>query len=543
MAESYLNESRQYNNLNQLTEIDTNPQSYGYPVFMRSHFSATANNGQVMSVDDARQNGANIVYTYDALKRLTNATTAAWTQTIGYDAFGNITSKTVPPTSAEPAFPGAVSSKNWLAGVSYDLNGNALGVNAFELQYDVENRLATATSGSAVESYLYDESNHRVEKTIGSADYFYFYGPGGRLLTILQLWAGTTSLVADRVYFGGLLLGSAGSWVSADVSTMTDRLGTAETGYPYGTDIGSVSASNDQPDFATYTKDATTGFEYANQRYYSAGLGRFLTTDRSGRNVEPTNPISWNHFAYANGDPVGKSDPSGSCAEGDASCNACPEGDPGCSCPDQTCLCDPTDPTSPCYQQTCSAAANGFEPDPEAIAGPGCSGPPPPPQTAPDTCDVSLYAQSAGPSWDPFVHTDLLLTDYDPNTSASQSAYLESGPVVFNPNANWAFQVFFGHSWNNEFFQPAPLYNNKQNLVYNFASSYSSSQLCAAINVLGSEYSAYKNSTTIYRPIYGPNSNSFAGTFLRGANLTLPLLIEVAVEFYAVGWTTPLGQL
>ncbi len=315
MAESYLNESRQYNNLNQLTEIDTNPQSYGYPVFMRSHFSATANNGQVMSVDDARQNGANIVYTYDALKRLTNATTAAWTQTIGYDGFGNITSKTVPPTSAEPAFPGAVSSKNWLAGVSYDLNGNALAVNAFALTYDVENRLATATSGTAVESYLYDESNHRVEKTIGSADYFYFYGPGGRLLTILQLWAGTTSLVANRMYFGGLLLGSAGPWVSVDVSTMTDRLGTAESGYPYGTDIGSTSASNDQPDFATYTKDATTGFEYANQRYYSAGLGRFLTVDQYGGSARINVPQSWNRYVYVEDNPTNRRDASGFMSE------------------------------------------------------------------------------------------------------------------------------------------------------------------------------------------------------------------------------------
>ena len=248
---------------------------------------------------------------YDALKRLTNATTAAWTQTIGYDGFGNITSKTVPPTSAEPAFPGAVSAKNWLAGVSYDLNGNALAVNAFALTYDVENRLATATSGTAVESYLYDESNHRVEKTIGSSDYLYFYGPDGRLLTILQLWAGTTSLVANRMYFGGLLLGSAGPGVWNDVSTMTDRLGTAVTGYPYGTDIGSTSASNDQPDFATYTKDATTGFEYANQRYYSAGLGRFLTVDRSNKNVTLLNPYTWNGFGYGNGDPVNSNDPTG----------------------------------------------------------------------------------------------------------------------------------------------------------------------------------------------------------------------------------------
>ena len=52
-------------------------------------------------MDDARQNGANIVYTYDALKRLTKATTAAWTQNVQYDGFGNITAKDAPSGSAD----------------------------------------------------------------------------------------------------------------------------------------------------------------------------------------------------------------------------------------------------------------------------------------------------------------------------------------------------------------------------------------------------------------------------------------------------------
>ena len=210
-----------------------------------------------------------------------------------------------------------MSSKNWLAGVSYDLNGNALAVNAFALTYVAENRQATATSGSAVESYFYDENNHRVEKIFGSSDYIYFYGPGGRLLSIREVTNGPTSVVADRVYFGGLLLGSAGNGPSYDVSTMTDRLGTAVAGYPYGTDIGSFSAGNDQADFATYTRDSTTGFEYANQRYYSAGLGRFLTADPFAGSARVTSPSSWNRYAYASGDPVGRSDRFGTCNESD----------------------------------------------------------------------------------------------------------------------------------------------------------------------------------------------------------------------------------
>ena len=100
---------------------------------------------------------------------------------------------------------------------------------------------------------------------------------------------------------------------------MTDRLGTAVTGYPYGTDIGNA-AGNDQPDFATYTKDATTGFEYANQRYYSAGLGRFLTADSYGGSVRPQNPETWNRYAYSSSDPVNSEDPTGS---DDGPCGLC----------------------------------------------------------------------------------------------------------------------------------------------------------------------------------------------------------------------------
>jgi RHS repeat-associated protein len=62
--------------------------------------------------------------------------------------------------------------------------------------------------------------------------------------------------------------------------------------------------------FATYRRDAeTTGLDYADQRYYQPGGGRFLTADPG-----PTlrdNPTSWNRYAYAWGDPVNLVDPDG----------------------------------------------------------------------------------------------------------------------------------------------------------------------------------------------------------------------------------------
>ena len=44
---------------------------------------------------------------------------------------------------------------------------------------------------------------------------------------------------------------------------------------PYGEDIASPPVANDRTKFATYHRDET-GLDYADQRSYSPGTGRFL---------------------------------------------------------------------------------------------------------------------------------------------------------------------------------------------------------------------------------------------------------------------------
>lgn len=72
--------------------------------------------------------------------------------------------------------------------------------------------------------------------------------------------------------------------------------------FPYGTEIGSGTAGN-RNKFGTYHRDQTTGLDYADQRYFSAGRGRFLTPDPAGDGQ--------NWYAYVGGDPVNLADPSG----------------------------------------------------------------------------------------------------------------------------------------------------------------------------------------------------------------------------------------
>jgi len=67
--------------------------------------------------------------------------------------------------------------------------------------------------------------------------------------------------------------------------------------------------------FATYTRDSATGNDYADQRYYSSTLGRFMTPDpyRATTAVanSPSDPQSWNMYTYTGSDPTNRVDPSG----------------------------------------------------------------------------------------------------------------------------------------------------------------------------------------------------------------------------------------
>ena len=63
--------------------------------------------------------------------------------------------------------------------------------------------------------------------------------------------------------------------------------------------------------FATYFRDSWSGLEYADQRYYASGLGRFLTADPYVASGGVGNPGSWNRYSYVQSDPVNSFDPGG----------------------------------------------------------------------------------------------------------------------------------------------------------------------------------------------------------------------------------------
>jgi YD repeat-containing protein len=118
--------------------------------------------------------GETIGYQYDALKRLTAAssnpingsTPTAWTQTFQYDGFGNLTAKVLNGTST----PIAVNAPtNQLSNASYDANGNMTSGVGATLTYDEANRMTTAQEVSGGQEYYgYDASNKRVYRVTAS---------------------------------------------------------------------------------------------------------------------------------------------------------------------------------------------------------------------------------------------------------------------------------------------------------------------------------------------------------------------------------------
>jgi RHS repeat-associated protein len=91
---------------------------------------------------------------------------------------------------------------------------------------------------------------------------------------------------------------------------ITDRLhskGDGSAFYPYG-ESKTGAAGDDGEQFATYTRDQSSGLDYADQRWYSSRLGRFTSADpymaAAGAVQNPIRPSSWGKYGYVEADPI-----------------------------------------------------------------------------------------------------------------------------------------------------------------------------------------------------------------------------------------------
>ena len=281
-------------------------------IVRRNNYSATQNSERIVGSNDY-VTGESVSYSYDALNRLSAASAGSmWGEAYSYDGFGNLTQK-LPTQSPAPAMSATYDTNNHQVGLSYDASGNQLAdpLETVVYGWDGENRMvsqATLMSPSSTTAYTYDAWGKRVEvhsKPAGADETweFDFYGVTGQKLAALtcdtDASAGTTSCWLGGIgYFGGKRLG-----------VVTDRLGsvrwsggTSMSYFPYGEER-TVTADGTEK-FGTYFRDGV-GQDYAEQRYYNNGTGRFWSVDPGGiGSADPSTPTSLNRYAYTNGDPV-----------------------------------------------------------------------------------------------------------------------------------------------------------------------------------------------------------------------------------------------
>jgi len=163
------------------------------------------------------------------------------------------------------------------------------------MTYDIMNRLKTVAS----DTYGYDPANKRIWKN----DEYTFHGAGGERIgrySATKLVNDTHVFVFQKVqvdeYFAGRRL------------TTQDRLGSVGSYYPYGeAKSGTVSNADS---FATYYRDST-GLDYAQERFYASGSGRFLTSDPYRASAQLVSPTTWNRYSYVTSDPINYHDPLG----------------------------------------------------------------------------------------------------------------------------------------------------------------------------------------------------------------------------------------
>jgi len=284
----------------------------------------------------------------------------SWT----YDAWANRTNQTVTSGTCGQSALG-INPNNQITntGFSYDANGNSIvstnqyGANSY--QFDAENRITQFGNGPAYggDNYIYDANGRRIEKITSTGQVHYFYNEDGHVVVETDQ---NGNWVKGYVYMGGQHVaefsGGQTYWIHTDhlgsTRTITSYQGYVAYDYdylPYGEQLTGGDFTTHL--FTGYERDYESTLDYANARYYSSSIGRFMSVDPApitsarhpfagpeGASADPapiveqaqrigsgcmSNPETLNRFAYVLNNPLTLRDPSGMSAQTtcQANCN------------------------------------------------------------------------------------------------------------------------------------------------------------------------------------------------------------------------------
>lgn len=294
-----------------------------------------------------------------------------------YDPYGNRTAESLqsaacPAQESSVTPTAAYNANNWVTwttvnsavnGFAYDGAGDVTNDNINTYLYDPEGRVCAVKSTpyggiSSMTGYLYDAEGNRIAKgtitTWGSCDpsangfqltETYVLGQGGEELATMSTQNGATSWQRANVYGADRLLAtydlvpdSTGTEiVDALHFHLTDPLGTRRVqtdpngvqeetcqSLAFGDQLNCLPANNapqtaddsNPLHFTGKERDAESGNDYFDARYYSSSMGRFLSPDWSAK-FDPVpyakldDPQSLNLYSYVWNNPLSRTDPDG----------------------------------------------------------------------------------------------------------------------------------------------------------------------------------------------------------------------------------------
>jgi RHS repeat-associated protein len=262
-------------------------------------------------------------YTYDTLDRLTGATGPGLSRTYGYDNNANRTSKTEGGTTTNYGY-NAANELCWSGPTSgtsctvpsgntsytYDPNGNLTGSSSgWSLVYNAKDQTTSITkpggtaltplayagqdqtqrTQAAATSYVNSALGVASATSAGSTDFYTRDNRG----TLVSLRAAS----GNRYYY---LFDGLGSVVG-----LVNSSGAKVNSYsydPYGMQTSASETVANPWRYAGGQFDGQTGLTKFGTRYYDPDLGRFTQRDPSGQDLP---------YAYAAGNPINNTDPSG----------------------------------------------------------------------------------------------------------------------------------------------------------------------------------------------------------------------------------------
>ena len=202
--------------------------------------------------------------------------------------------------------------------ITYDEVGNPLTIGSKELSW-LGRQLTQITDGEEEISYAYNGDGQRVSKTVNGTTTEFIYN--GDILAGQKTGNDVLVFMYDNNgdAFGFIYNGTEYYYIKNaqnDVTAIASADGTVIANYYYDAwgypeDItGNTEIANLNPlRYRSYYYDAESELYYLNTRYYSAEIGRFLSSDgyiQTGQGI-----LDKNMFAYCENNPVNRIDPNG----------------------------------------------------------------------------------------------------------------------------------------------------------------------------------------------------------------------------------------